>query len=355
MKRTITLIYSLLMAISVAAQARFSSHTEQINMGQIEWKQPSTVSFLISNLGNQPLVLSHVEPDCDCSSVEWTERPIAPGEKGEVRVTFDAQLLGRFNKSVAVMTNASPHLVYLHFSGEVVTEIKDFTKTHPYQFGQIRVNLNSLDFPDLHRGATRQLKMSVVNLSDGAYEPVLMHLPSYLQAECKPAVLQKGEKGIITITLHADRLVDLGLTQSSVYVARFAGDKVSEENEIPVSAILLPDVVKLNGQRQETFPQIHLSTEEVDFSTLLAKKQKAKLDILLTNRGGSALDVRKLQVFHPAVGAALKKRLLQPGETTKLRVTLDKRHLSKSRRPLRLLMITNDPQHLKKEINIRVK
>ena len=112
MKRTITLIYSLLMALSVAAQARFSSHTEQISMGQIEWKQPSTVSFLITNLGNQPLVLSHVEPDCDCSSVEWT---------------------------VAVMTNASPHLVYLHFSGEVVTEIKDFTKTHPYQFGQIRV------------------------------------------------------------------------------------------------------------------------------------------------------------------------------------------------------------------------
>lgn len=355
MKRTITLIYSLLMALSVAAQARFSSHTEQVSLGQIEWKHPTVARFVITNAGNQPLVLTYVEPDCDCSTVEWTETPIAPGEKGEIRVTFDAQLLGHFHKSVAVMTNASPQLLYLHITGEVVTEIKDFTKTHPYQFGQIRVDQNSLDFPDLYRGSIRQLKMSVVNLSDGPYEPVLMHLPSYLQAECNPAVLQKGEKGVITITLDANRLADLGLTQSSVYVARFAGDKVSEENEIPVSAILLPDVATLDNQQQAKAPRIRLSAEEIDFKAQLIKKQKAKQDILLTNEGGSVLDIRKLQVFHPAVGVALKRRLLQPGETTKLRVTLDKRHLSKSRRPLRLLMITNDPQHLKKEINIIVK
>ena len=55
------------------------------------------------------------------------------------------------------------------------------------------------------------------------------------------------------------------------------------------------------------------------------------------------------------MGVALKKRVLQPSESTRLRVTVDRRHVSKSRRPLRLLMITNDPQHPKKEINILAK
>ena len=355
MKRLITLFYSLCLVLTATAQARFTSNTELINLGQIEWKHPAKVRYVITNSGDKPLVLTEVEPDCECSSVEWTKTPIAPGEKGEVSVTFDAQLLGHFQKSVAVMTNAEPYLVYLRLAGEVVAEIKDFSITHPYLIGEVRVDKNSLDFPDLFRGETRQLVLGIANLSSRPYEPVLMHLPSYLEATCKPTVLQQGEKGVISITLHSDRLDDLGLTQSSVYVSRFLGDKVSEENELPVSAILLPDFANLSQAELERAPQIRLSAEEADMRQLLAKKQKAKLDILVTNDGRTLLEISKLQVFHPAVGVALKKSQLQPGESTRLRVTVNRRNVSKSRRPLRLLMITNDPQHPKKEINILTK
>lgn len=65
-----------------------------------------------------------------------------------------------------------------------------------------------------------------------------MHLPPYLQMEVKPNVLQKGEKGDYYPYIGSEKLTDLGLTQTSVYLARFAGDKVGDENEIPVSAIL---------------------------------------------------------------------------------------------------------------------
>lgn len=354
MKRLMTLFYSLCVGLAALAQARFTSNTELVNLGQIEWKHPATARYVVTNTGDKPLVLTEVEPDCECSSVQWTQTPIAPGEKGEVSVTFDARQLGHFQKSVAVMTNAAPYLVYLRLAGEVVAEIKDFTLTHPYLIGQIRVDKNSLDFPDLYRGESRRLVLGVANLSDRPYEPVLMHLPSYLETTCTPAVLQPGEKGVMTITLNSDRLSDLGLTQSSVYVARFLGDKVSEENELPVSAILLPDFSEVSQAEQERAPLIRLSVEEIDMRQLLAKKQKAKQDIIVTNDGRTPLEISKLQVFHPAVGVALKKSLLQPGESTRLRVTVDRRNVGKSRRPLRLLMITNDPQHPKKEIDIQI-
>ena len=61
------------------------------------------------------------------------------------------------------------------------------------------------------------MHIGVVNLSDRPYEPVLMHLPPYLQTEVKPNVLQKGEKGVITVTLDSERLTDFGLTQSSIW------------------------------------------------------------------------------------------------------------------------------------------
>lgn len=354
MKRIVTTLYALAaVALAAVAQPRFTSNTEMHSFGQIEWKHPVTVQYTITNTGDQPLVLTEVEPDCACSVAQWTQNPIAPGAKGTVNVTFDAKALGHFQKSVAIYSNAEPHLVYLKFNGEVVREIKDFTRTHPYLIGQIRIDKNSLDFPDIQHGEHPVIYIGVVNLSDRPYEPVLMHLPSYMEMEAKPNVLQKGEKGIITLTLNSEKLTDLGLTQASVYLSRFGGDKVGEENEIPISAILLPDFSGMTDAEKANAPSISLSTKDIDLSSILAKKSKARKDITITNTGRAPLQISKLQVFHPAVGANLKKSILQPGENTRLRVTLEKKNIGKKRRHLRLLMITNDPMQPKVEINIK--
>lgn len=354
MKRIFFTLY-LFVAVAFAAlsQPRFTSNTEMFSFGQIEWKHPVTAQYVITNTGDSPLVLTEVEPDCACTVAQWTQTPIAPGAKGTVNVTFDAEALGRFQKSVAIFTNAEPHLVYLNFNGEVVREIKDFTKTHPYQIGQLRIDRNSIDFPDVQYGEKPVIHIGVANLSDHSYEPVLMHLPSYLQMEVKPTVLQKGEKGVISLTLNSDKLTDLGLTQTSVYLARFSGDKVGEENEIQVSAVLLPDFSDMTEAEKANAPAISLSAEEVDLSPVLAKKAKAHQDIIITNTGHAPLQIRKLQIFHPAVGVSLKKKVLQPGESTRLRVTVMKKNIGKKRRHLRLLMITNDPMRPKVEINIK--
>ena len=353
MKRLLILLYATAcLAGTAAAQARFTSNTEEHRFGQIEWKHPVTAEYVITNTGDRPLVLSEVEPDCACAVAQWTQTPIAPGEKGTVSVTFDAEALGHFYKSVAVFTNAEPHVVYLSLSGEVVQEIKDFTKTHPYLIGHIRLSLDALDFPDAQHGERPTLTLGVANLSTQAYEPVLMHLPPYIQAQAEPAVLQPGEKGVIHLTLDTERLTDLGLTQTSVYLSRFTGDKVGEENELPLSAVLLPDFSGLTETERANAPAVSLSADKIDLSETLARKRKAKADVTLTNTGHSPLQISKLQVFHPAVGVQLKKSILQPGESTRLRITVTKRGIGKRRRHLRVLMITNDPAHPKVEINI---
>lgn len=84
--------------------------------------------------------------------------------------------MGHFDKSIAVYSNAQPNLAYLHFTGEVVREIKDFTKTYPC-IGRIRIDKNEIDFPDTHRGEKPVIRIGVVNpVGPVHYEPVLMHL-----------------------------------------------------------------------------------------------------------------------------------------------------------------------------------
>lgn len=68
-----------------------------------------------------------------------------------------------------------------------------------------------------------------------------MHLPKYLTAQADPAVIRPGRVGRILLTLNSNELHTMGLTQTSIYLSRFMGDRVSKETEINVSATLLPD------------------------------------------------------------------------------------------------------------------
>lgn len=354
MKRSLLFIFTLLIVtLAAVAQPRLSSNKETHNFGQIEWKRPVTVEYTITNTGNQPLVLTNVTTSCACAVADWTKTPIAPGEKGMVKATFDAKALGRFDKSVGIYSNATPNLVYLKFTGEVVQEVKDFTKTHPFAVGNIRIDRDELSFPDVYPGQQPSLTFSIANLSDRPYEPVLMHLPPYLQMETEPNVLLKGKKGTVKLTLDASQLKDYGLTQTSVYLSRFGGDKVSEDNEIPVSVILLPDFSQMTAKDSLDAPVIRISETDIDLSEPLKKKSKASHNILITNAGKTPLVISKLQVFNSSVGVNLKKTVLPTGGTTKLKVTIHKRDVGNKKHHLRILMITNDPLRPKVEINVK--
>lgn len=374
MKRSLFFIITLLsITLTAIAQPRVTSNRNNYNFGQITWKQPVTAEYIITNTGDKPLVISNVTTSCACSEAVWPDEAIAPGDKGVVKATFDAQALGRFEKSIGIYSNANPHLVYLRFSGEVVQTITDFSRTHTHAIGDIRIDTTELNFADSRIGDLPKLKFSVVNQSSRPYEPVLMHLPGYITMKKSVNVLQKGEKCDITLTLDTKKLNELGLTQTSVYLSRFTGDKVSAENEIPVSIILLPQVQKLSRTEQSVAPAIDLSHTSIDISSLFdggesqkggelmskvtnvfTKKSIIKKDIILTNTGKNPLYIQKLQVFNPAVGASLKKNIIQPGEYVKLRLTLKKRDLERwVRQPLQVLMITNDPERPKVVIDIK--
>ena len=343
----------MLWQVAAIAQPRFIPNTETQKVGQVEWKHPLTVKYSITNGGDQPLVLTDVQPDCDCTVARWTESPIAPNDKGEIEVTFDASILGTFDKGMAVYTNAEPHVAYLRFTGQVMMKIKDYTRTHPYKFGDVRIDTTEISFPDVQQGTYPTLRIGVANEGDRPYEPVLMHLPSYITQKAEPSVLQPYEHGEIVLTLESDLLDDYGLTQGSVYLNRFQGDVVGQDNEVPLAVVLLPDFSSLSPEVKGRLPVIDLTTEELDFSALLTKKTSAKQDIIVSNNGRSPLMILKVQVFNSAVGVDLKKNVLEPGETTKMRISVNKRAIDRERRHLRVLLITNDIQHPKVEINIK--
>lgn len=344
-------LFLLFSAASVYAQPKITFSEKEHDFGTILWNSPVTAEFKVTNDGNKPLVITKVTTSCGCTVAGWTKEPIMPGATGFVKSTFDAKAVGRFHKNVGVYCNAEPKPIYLMIKGTVSTTIKDY-KAFPYQIGNVRLDKNEIEFADANKGDRPTAEIKIINTGDKAYEPVLMHLPPYLKAEVVPSKLAKDQAGRIKLTLDSKYLKNLGLTQTSVYLARFSGDKVGEENEITVSAVLLPDFSHLTEQQKQNAPSIKLSATELDMGTL-ALKDKVTHKIIITNTGKSRLDIKELQVFNPVVNVSLKKRYIDPGTSTTLKVTLKGKGLKKLKSSPRILMITNDPLHPKVMVKIK--
>jgi len=144
----------------------------------------------------------------------------------------------------------------------------------------------------------------------------------------------------------------MGLTQTSVYLSRYMGDKVSETNEILVSSVLLPDFSNVEGDNQVT-PEFTISETEIDF-TSPSRKAKPERTITITNNGTADLLIQQVQVFNKALSVSLGNRQLAPGKSTKMKIVVSSKFLQKAKSRPRVLLITNDPKHAKEIINVKV-
>ena len=332
-------------------KATFDKMTHEF--GVVLWKHPATATFQIKNDGDKPLVISNVTTSCGCTVADWTKEPIVPGATGVVTSTFDAKALGHFYKDIGVYCNASARPIYLMLRGEVSADPKNYTLTHPYEIGAIRLNKAAIEFDDTNKGDKPTMEILVANTTSDVYTPVLMHLPPYLEAVAVPERIGKKATGKIKVTLDTDKLPKFGLTTATVYLSRFPGDKVSEENAIPVSAVLLPDFSNMSQQQRLNPPAVQLSATEFTVPPL-AENAKKKLTVVVKNVGKSDLDITDLQVFNPALGVQLKKRVLKPGAQTKMKITVYGKYLKKVKSAPRVLMITNDPNCPKIVIRVNV-
>jgi hypothetical protein len=102
--------------------AEFKWEKTAHNFGKIIQGKPVTVTYSFTNIGKEPLVIKSVNPSCGCTAGDYTKEPIAPGKKGFVKATYNAASMGKFSKSITVVSNATQEMVQLTIEGEVITE-----------------------------------------------------------------------------------------------------------------------------------------------------------------------------------------------------------------------------------------
>lgn len=118
MKKFLVLSAALLFTFQLYAQSN-SQQNEPVDgpqitfaenshdFGDIEQGEKVNYVFKFENSGTEPLILSNVLTTCGCTATSWPRDPLAPGEEGEIAVSFNsAGKMGKQNKVVTIVSNA---------------------------------------------------------------------------------------------------------------------------------------------------------------------------------------------------------------------------------------------------------
>ena len=80
---------------------------ETHDYGTLEQGANGECTFLVTNAGTEPLILSKCQQSCGCTIPTCPMEPIAPGKTTEIKVKYDTNRVGPINKSVTIMSNAT--------------------------------------------------------------------------------------------------------------------------------------------------------------------------------------------------------------------------------------------------------
>lgn len=340
------------MAMPIAAQ-KLVIEKNNVNVGATAWQRPVTATFNLRNKGSKRMKIETAQTSCGCAVADYPMHDIAGGETFQVRLTYDAGQLGTFQKQVALKIAGLKSLVWLTMTGRVVADMGEDISRFTYQIGDLMVDRRDIEFDDVNKGDTPVQDLFVLNTGSTVADISVMHLPPYLEASITPERLAPGRTGKITLRLASSKLYDYGLTQTSVYLGGKLGEKVSLNNEITVSAVLLPAFPGLTEQQKQYAPKMKLSADSLDIDF----QGKKKLSHLITigNNGRTALKISALQMFTGGMKVTLDRREVEPGQQAKLRITLYRDQLLAQRQMPRVLMITNDPDKAKTTIKVKIK
>ena len=127
------IIYKTILLLALVSCDQRSRETKNLNTSAIETDQTSNKEPIISfdkknwdfgtitdgevvehtfrftNTGTSNLVISSASASCGCTIPNWPKEPIAPGEKGEIKVEFNSNgKKDMVTKDITILANTNP-------------------------------------------------------------------------------------------------------------------------------------------------------------------------------------------------------------------------------------------------------
>ena len=115
-KRCLLGALTAVLPVVVAAQ-RVAVSNQVIDCGQVVYMKPVTAQFELVNEGKGNVTIKGVEKSCGCTTVSYPRGPITENKPFVVSATYDARMLGHFEKYIDLYTTGASLPITLTIKG----------------------------------------------------------------------------------------------------------------------------------------------------------------------------------------------------------------------------------------------
>jgi len=102
-----------------SSQGIFKFETETIDYGTIKQNSDGNRTFIFTNTGKKPIIISNVKTSCGCTVANKPNKPIMPGETAKIGVKYATNRVGSFSKTITVTSNANEKIKHLKIKGKI--------------------------------------------------------------------------------------------------------------------------------------------------------------------------------------------------------------------------------------------
>lgn len=319
------------------------------DFGNIKKGDPAVFVFKFKNITDHEIKLTQVKPACGCTTPTWTQDPIGKGNTGEIKVSYNTQRVGPFNKSVRVVVDSLSEPINIFIRGTV----EDTEPAHVEGDGHDHSDPNhshaapvptpaptpiNIDY-SIPRGAlafekmienlkniTSEGKETIAfrykNTSDQVVKIVDVNGPKGFVLEVGDRELKPGMESKLTVIL------DGKLMKKEDQPDGYFSERVNIVTDEPASVSSKSMTINGNYQRIYTSeekansPKIQFDAVEVTGGKVI-EGEEYKHDFKFTNTGKSNLVIYSVKPSCGCTATASSSENLAPGESATIAATFN--------------------------------
>lgn len=344
----VVLLSGFVTVMTAAPEIKFESLVHDFGTFPEESGKVST-EFVFTNSGDADLVLQKVRASCGCTTPDWTKTPVKPGEKGTIKVTYNASgRPGMFNKTITVTSNAGEKR--LSIKGDVIPKAVKIEDRYQHQFGDLRLNKKNVYFNTVTYPNTKTSKIECINNGKSDVTIGFENVDKFIKVT-GPKTLKPGEQAMLEFTLVSEGSEYWGSFKK--FVNLIVNGKIYKENPISVHGNIAEDFGKLTAEQRAQAPKISVANK-VELGEI--KKGSTKTyEFKVKNEGKNPLILRAVTIDATSSAVTFPTKPIKPGKQGAIRVKVNAANMRTGDYTQRITVICNDPSRSSSIINLNGK
>lgn len=308
-----------------------------------------SVSFI--NRDKEPIAITGARPSCGCTSVDYSQEPVAPGDTAVITFTYDPTgRPGKFDKSIRVYIGENDSYK-IGITGNVLGTPESLSELYPYQCGPLRLSDIKLSGGEISSSASRNFFIRSYNQSLDSISPAWICSDPALKISCSEKKLGPGDIAVFALFFDASKAKEPGDTTIPFTIISDSSLPDAPRQDAEFLAKIVPDFSSLSPRQVEDGPRCYLIPDRIDLGIISGESSKS-FSLLIQNQGKSKMNILRILPKSNAISLKKSPSTVKPAKSEEIRFSIISKKLPDGPFNLPVEIITNDPLHPTRTIHI---